>query len=179
MIDYFSDRSNVTHWIAIISFCISIYNFLTEHFRYRLRLKVEVSHIFHGDTPDRGFDVVNLRILNPSARPVVISRIEVSNYLRAGAIGSYRKQIYTKTVKTNGVVVSKTIWTSDQLPIKIEANGCVNLLLVTDANTPLFLRYAENYIRVYTSGKIQKLTHRLSNFSDTKLLEVCREPDCQ
>ena len=178
MLDYFADRSNVTHWIAVIGFCISLYNFLSDHFRNILRLKVEVTHVFHGGDPDKGFDVANLRILNPSARPIVVSRITVSNYVRSGSIGSYRKLIYRKTIRTNGQITSQATWMSDHLPIKVEANGCVNLLLATDTNDPLFLRHAENYIQIHTARKTMKLTVRLSNFSETKLLEECRESDC-
>lgn len=179
MLDYFADRANVTHWIAVVGFCISVYNFLADRIRNRFRIKVEVSHVFHGDAPDKGFDVVNLRILNLSAVPVVVSRIFVENYLRSGFIGTYRRIIYTKTMKTNGVVTSQTVWKSDQLPIKIEGNGCVNLLLATDASTPVFLWHAENYIRIYTARKTSKITYRMALPADARLLEVCREPDCQ
>lgn len=179
ILQWLSVQNNITFLIAIAGFGMSIYNFVYSIVQDRTRVEAEVSHVFRAGSATKCVEVINLRILNLSKIPVVLSRVTVKNYLRSGSFGSYRRKIYTHTVRSNGNVESQTIWTSDQLPIKIEGNGCVNLLLIADDKEPLLAANAENTFQLHTAKKTVCRNVHITNFSHFELLSECREPDFQ
>lgn len=178
VIEWISDRSNITFLIAVVGFAISIYNFISAIIQNRTRINVDVAHVFRIENAQRCIDIVNLKVLNLSKNPVVLSRITVENDLHSGSLGTYRREVFSKTRRTGGQITDRKVWFSDQLPIKIEGNGCVNLLLVADKEMPLFAKGKKNIINLHTARKtiVRKLL--LTDFSENELLEKCREPDC-
>lgn len=176
MIEWLTNQNNIAFLIALAGFAISIYNFVSSIIQNHTRIKVEVAHIFRSEDTTRCIDTLNLKLLNLSKNPVVISRIIVKNSLRAGSIGTYRREV-SKVIHYRGAnVTGSNVWISDNLPVKIEGNGCVNLLLVSDSETPLFEIGIKNTLKIYTAKKTVRYSFLHNEFSAQTLLEKCREP---
>lgn len=169
----------ITFCIAVFGFIMSIYNFVLSILQRRTRLKIEIPHVFRFQNPRKCVDTINLKIYNLSATPVVLSRITVSNASSRGSFGSYRREVFSRKEMQSKQIISSSIWMSDFLPIKIEGKGCVNLLLDSDEQRPIFELSATNTIHVYTANKTRKQKFFLANFTAKELLEECREPSYQ
>lgn len=177
MLKWLLNRDNFTFLIAVVGFIMSVYNFVVHILENHTRIKVEVSHVFHPFPGRQCRQTINLKVYNLSQKPVVLSRIVVSNDEHSGSIGSYRRNVFMTGFITGGRQNEKTVWFSDQLPIKIEGNGCANLLLTSDKAEPLFSKGKQNLLEIYTANKKIRYKFQLSSFSETSLLGECREPD--
>ena len=178
IIKWLSDRSNITFLIAVVGFAMSIYNFMVNIVQNHTRIKVDLAHVFYCENMGRTVEIVNLKILNLSKNPVVLSQLNVKNDIQSGSFGTYRRKIYTETLRTDGKIVEEKTWFSNSLPVKIEGNGCANLLLISDERHPVFVKGSKNTLKLHTTKKTIKKEMVLTDFSEIKLLAVCREPDC-
>lgn len=176
MIEWLTDQNNIAFLIALAGFAISIYNFVSGIIQNHTRIKVEVAHVFRSENQTRCIDTLNLKLLNLSKNPVVVSRITIKNELRTGSIGTYRREVAKVTHYTGSSVTGRNVWISDNLPVKIEGNGCVNLLLVSDSETPLFEIGIKNTLKIYTAKKMVRYSFLHNEFSAQTLLEKSREP---
>lgn len=177
--EWITKQDNITFLIAVISFGLSVYNFVVTIIQNSTRLKIGIPHVFRFEDTTTCAEIINLKIYNLSKVPVVVSRVSVSNNSSVGAFGSYRKRIMESKRTVRGQIVSQNIWMSDLLPVKIEANGCVNLLLLADDNRRIIDTASRNKIKIYTAKRTITRTLSASDFTDSRLLTECREPSCQ
>lgn len=174
---WITEKENITFVIAVIGFVISIYNFVYSLIQNHTRIKISVPHVFHIESPRRNFEMLHIQILNLSKNPVVISKISVKNTKYTGSFGAYRRELFSKTIRSNGIVVEQKKWFSDQFPVKIEGGSCVNLLLAVDKEMPAFAEGEQNVLKVHTAQRVIRYKLFLSSFSEKELLEECREPN--
>lgn len=93
MFDWLKDREYITFLIAVIGFAMSIYNFVVNVLQNRVSLKTEFPNVFRIETNGRTLDVIHVKTLNLSGRPVVLHHVAVSNYLNSEFFGSYRREL--------------------------------------------------------------------------------------
>lgn len=181
MTNWLTFHDSITFFIAVAGFVMSIYNFVVEYIRNRTRLRVEFKDFFRfeskGSCELRCADVVRVSIVNLSNVPTVVSRVTIENKSHKGTFGTYRKQLLQIRNKTGNDVTREDAWISDILPVKIEANGCLNLLLVSDSDKERLIDLkSTNTIKLYTSRKRYRYKLNITDFSNEELLSQCREP---
>lgn len=174
-----SYSDSITFIIAVISFGLSVYNFVISIIQNSTRLNVEYPHFFRYENGKFCADVMHLKVYNLSKVPVVIACVSVSSNYGIGRFGTYRKQVVCNQRTVGGRIISENEWMSDLLPIKIEANGCVNLLLIADENRRIFDTSARNKIKIYTAKRTIIRTLPAIKLTDSELLTECREPSWQ
>ncbi len=177
LVQWLSDRNNITFLIAVTGFIMSVYNFAENLAQKKVRITAEVSDVFRAGNESRCLETICLKVVNLSNEPVVLSGVKVENYKHKGSFGRYQKGVFTFTNRTAGKVTSVQKWTADRLPVTVDSKGCVSLLLAGDSETPAFAEHTENIVTIRTDRK--KITQRLhlSTFSDLMLIPKCRESD--
>lgn len=177
MLLWLSDRNNVTFLIAVIGFVISIYNFLSSTIQNRTKLQIDIPNIFRMDNNKRCFDILQVKIINLSSQPIVISGISAWNKNSNGSFGNLRREIMSSTRSKGREIIREQYWMSDTLPIRIDGNSCVNLLLISDCDKPIITKDAWNIIKFNTSKRSILRFKKVNAFSNQWLLTECREPN--
>lgn len=185
LLKWLYNRQNITFLIAVAGFLMSIYNFLKDFIQSRTRLRIDIQDYFRIETSYGAKDIIHVKLLNLSNRPTVLSTITIKNGGWLGLsgeghrLGSYRRTIAKKTQRKAGVLEREDVWFSDVLPVKIEGNGCANLLIMADENDPVFQIGSLHLIKFHTARKNIRKREKINRLRDLELLLECREPSCQ
>ena len=177
VLNWLYNRNNITFIIAVASFIMSIYNFIIAILQNQTHIKADFPHCFRFENTERCVDVLHVKILNLSKTPIVLSRVSVSNGSASYSFGTYRKELFRSERRESGKLVYRHVWISDELPLKIEGNGCANLLLVSDGDVRTFKTDSVNRVLLHTGKKTIRYKLAIDDFSDKELLEQCREPN--
>lgn len=169
-------KENITFLIAVVGFVISLYNFFAALRQNRIRLSIDIAHVFRIGHCDKCPEALHVKIINLSYRPVIISRLTVSNTAGIRTFGSFRREVLRIEHQRNGEIYQRDIWMSDTLPIKLEGNGYADLLLLADETGWFVMPDSENVVSVCTPQKTIRCKRLIQNSSDAKTLSECREP---
>lgn len=170
-------KENITFLIAVVGFVISLYNFFSALRQNRIRLSIDFSHVFRLGRGDKCLDALHVKIINRSYRPVIISRLTLSNPNGVRTFGSFRREVLRIEHRQNGEIYQRDIWMSDILPIKLEGNGYADLLLLSDEIGCFVTLDSENVVSLCTPQKTIRCKPIIRNFCDAKILSECREPN--
>ena len=176
-LEWFSTRDNVTYAIAIAAFVMSVYNFVVNIIQHRQHIEVELSGIFRPTNVKGASDVVNLKILNCSYSPVIISRITISSSLGNGDYGSYRRELLQIDLNAKGSSVSCEQWFSDRLPVRIDGKSFADILIVPSDSTIRIPTGEKLTVKLYSSKKLITKKITVTSISAYKLLSRCRAPE--
>ena len=177
VLTWFDNRDNVTFAIAVAAFAMSVYNFVAGIVRNFLHIKIEIPEVFHAQNMAEASDVLNLKILNCSYSPVIISRIKVSSSLGAGDYGRYRRKILRIEKTVNGNSVSCDQWFSDRLPVRIDGKSFADILIVPNNSAHRIPAGEKLTVELYTSKKLIKKRITANAISPYQLLSQCRAPE--
>lgn len=171
-------RENVTFLIAVASFGLSVWNFVSDKFRNRKKLEIVVCDVFClGPSPEQEYtEVLNLNIINKSREAITLSGIEVSAKNQICRFGEYRLKLIVNSQKIGGKEVGRSEWNADVFPIKIEGMGYAHMLLASTGSKK-YIQAGEPYkMKLFSNkGTITKVV--TSDFSSVARLSQCRAPD--
>lgn len=170
-------KENITFLIAVVGFVVSLYNFFAALRQNRIRLSIDIAHVFRIGYGNKCPEALHVKIINLSYRPVIISRLTVSNTAGIRTFGRFRREVLRIEHQRNGEIYQRDIWMSDTLPIKLEGNGYADLLLLADETGWFVSPDSENVVSVCTPQKTIRCKPLIQNFSDAKTLSECREPN--
>jgi hypothetical protein len=183
--EWLFNRQNITLLIAVAGFVMSIYNFIKDFIQNRTRIRIDIQDCFRltssGGTPD----IIHIKLLNLSKRPVVLSAITIKNGSRFELrgkryrFGSYRRKIVSRTHEKGGILEKEEVWFSDVLPVKIEEYGCANLLIMADDNDPVFRVGSRHLIKFHTARRTIRKVKQINDLGNSLLLLESREPSYQ
>ena len=156
---------------------MSVYNFVVNIIQHRQHIEVELSGIFRPTNVKGASDVVNLKILNYSYSPVIISRITISSSLGNGDYGSYRRKLLQIDLNAKGSSVSCEQWFSDRLPVRIDGKSFADILIVPSDSTIRIPTGEKLTVKLYSSKKLITKKITVTSISAYKLLSQCRAPE--
>lgn len=178
IVEWLNSRENVTFLIAIASFGLSIWNFLSDKIKNRKNIEIEIQNVFcFGPSPDKKYtEALNIRFINRSRESITLSGLELSSGAGECRFGEYRLKLLMNSQKRGNKEISRSEWYSDTFPVKLEGLGFEHMILSSTSterhiveNKPYTLKVFSNkgtVIRTFTSG-----------FSNVDMLSRCREPD--
>lgn len=177
-VEWLNNRENVTFLVAIASFGLSIWNFLSDKIKNRKNLEIEVQNVFcFGPSPDKKFtETLNIRFINKSREAITLSGLELSSEIGECRFGEYRLKLLTNSQKRGNKEISRSEWYSDTFPVKIEGLGFEHMIL---SSTSTKKRIVENrpYKLTVFSNKGTVTRTFTSAFSNAGMLSQCQEPD--
>lgn len=183
--EWIFNRQNITLLIAVAGFVMSVYNFTKDFIQNRTRIRLDIQDCFRikssGGTPD----IIHIKLLNLSKRPIVLSAITIKNggrfELRGERyrFGSYRREIVRRTHTKGDLLEKEEVWFSDVLPVKIEEYGCANLLIMADDNDPVFRVGSRHLIEFHTARRTIRKVKQINDLGNSLLLLESREPSHQ
>ena len=178
MFEWLNVRDNVTFLIAVASFVLSIWNFVSDKLKNRKKLEIIVQNVFcMGPSREKEYtEVLNLHIINKSREAITLSGLELKVEKQTCQFGEYRLKLLTNSRKVGNKEVSRSEWYSDIFPIKVEGMGYAHIVLAS-TGTEKHIQEGEPYrLKIFSNKGIvrKKVT---SYFSSAELLSQCREPD--
>lgn len=180
LIEWFSDRDNITLAIAIAGFLLSVYTLLLEHLKNRMNLRVSVGNVFRIQCGDIYSDVLHIKVENRSKLPIILSKIVLRNHFFDGnkAFQAYqfgnKWSIIVAPVKAEP---GDQCWHANVLPMRIDGYGCCNLFFTSDTDSESIALGQFNLLSVYTNKRTIHKKVRISCFSPLSQLTQYREPD--
>lgn len=180
IIEWLNVRDNVTFLIAVASFGLSIWNFVSDKLENRKKLDVTVRDVFClGPSREKEYtEVLNLMVVNKSREAITLSGLAIETENQTYQFGEHRLKLLTHSHKIGNKEVSRSEWYSDVFPIKIEGLGCAHMLLSStgaekhiQADKPYRITISSN------KGIVEKTV--TSDFSSAAQLLQCRAPDLQ
>lgn len=180
MIEWLNVRDNVTFLIAIASFGLSIWNFVSDKLKKRKKLEIVVQNVFcMGPSPEMEYtEILNLTVVNKSREAITLSGLEIETENQTGRFGEYRFKLQKHSDKINNREVSRSVWYSDTFPIKIEGLGYSHVLLASTGERK-YIHEDEPYRMTIFTNKGTVTKKFVSCFSSDRLLSQCRVPDSQ
>ena len=163
--------------IAIISFILSIYNFIAPFVRNRKKMEIIISNVFRFGSGNQTSDILNIKFINKSREAITISQMIISCEKKADGFGKYNKRLMDHTSRIGNEITDRRFWTADVLPVRIEGLGFFSGLLVSDGNTPVIDQDNECNITLLTNKGTIHSKCKFPDFSDNKLLSQCRSSD--
>ena len=158
-------KENITFFIAVAGFILSIYNFLYEKFQNRMCLSVTYKnhHISHVDAKEL---TLSLSIENCVKNPIPISRMYLIIDGNPYEFFWVPQIVYYADYKSGKTVLDEIKLHSVELPAKIEGNGVLGgfFFVKCDKNlTDDMLLNAETEIQISSSKGIRKYKININN----------------
>lgn len=180
IVEWLNSRENVTFLIAVASFLLSGWNFVSDKLENRKKLDVTVCNVFClGPSLEKEYtEVLNLMVVNKSREAITLSGFAIKTENQTCQFGEYRLKLLTHSHKIGNKEVSRSEWYSDVFPIKIEGLGCAHMLL-SSTGAEKHIQVDKPYRITISSNKgiIKKTV--TSDFSSAAQLLQCRAPDLQ
>lgn len=171
-------RENVTLGIAVASFVLSVWNFALTLLKARKRLDIKVQNVFSFTSAlNKTTEILNLHITNKSREPITLSGLRVSCDKSENLFGEYRIQLLRTGNTLGGKELRREQWYSKTFPAKIEGLGCTHLLLSSSGYKAVIKPGFPCRAEFSTNKGYLNVEFTISDFSDSKLLEQCQEPD--
>lgn len=180
MIEWLNVQDNVTFLIAVASFGLSIWNFVSDKLKNRKKLEIVVQNVFcMGPSPEMEYtEILNLTVINKSREAITLSGLEIKTGTLIGRFGEYRFNLHEHSHKINNREVSRSVWYADVFPIKIEGLGYSHVLLASTGEGK-YIHEGEPYTMTIFTNKGPVTKEFVSCFSSGQLLSQCRAPDLQ
>lgn len=180
LIQWLSNRENITLAIAIAGFLLSVYTLFLDSVRNRMNLRVTVENVFRIQCGDIYSDILHIKVENRSKVPIILSKIVLRNHFFDGdkAFQSYQfGSKWSKIASPIKVEPGDPCWHANILPIRVEGYGCCNLFFTSDTDSASIALGQLNVLSIYTNKRTVHRNVWISQFSPLSRLSQCREPD--
>lgn len=180
IVEWFACRENVTFFIAVSGFLISVWNFTESRIKNRKSISITVRNVFvFGPSPEGEYtEVLNITFENKSREAITLSRLRLICGGCTGEYGEFREKLVEQSHKVGTKETSRSIWFSDVLPVKLEGLGCAHLLICSSGGQRCITDGEKCQIELFTNKGIIK-SDFTAHFSDVKLLLRCRVPNSE
>ncbi len=158
-------RDDITFFIAILGFILSLYNFLYEKYQNRMCLSVTYKnhHISHINNAELTLSLV---IENRVKSPIPISRMFLIINGHPYEFFWVPQIIYYADYKSGKTILDEVKLHSVELPAKIEGNGVLGGFFFVKCNknlTDAMLLNANTKIQIFSSKGIRKYNIKINN----------------